>query len=362
MTGNVPFKLFSNCQLVKGVNRSTICDLQRNRVHLVPLILYEILTDFDGRTINEVKAHFENEHDETIQEYFDFLEAEEIIFFSQFAKYFPQLNMQWHAPTLIQNCIIDIDHDSDFDFVPIISSLNSLGCQYLEIRSYFPFEPDKYELLIQLCEETTLSSISLIVPFHLQVTEESWSTLCDKYARITGITIHSADLQKSIHSPKFIVPIDFIEDKISSEKCCGIISENKFLASIEVFTESQIRNTCLNGKISIDAKGNIKNCPSMKLSLGNVKYNLLEDIANQQEFQKAWSISKDRIAVCNECEFRHVCTDCRAYLENPDDQFSKPLKCGYNPYTCQWEEWSSHPMKQNAISSYGLKDLTPLIK
>jgi hypothetical protein len=49
-----------------------------------------------------------------------------------------------------------------------------------------------------------------------------------------------------------------------------------------------------------------------------------------------------------------MCSDCRAYVENPNDLYSKPLKCGYDPYTTKWEEWSTHPLKQDAINYYGL--------
>jgi hypothetical protein len=42
-------------------------------------------------------------------------------------------------------------------------------------------------------------------------------------------------------------------------------------------------------------------------------------------------------------------------VENPRDPYSKPLKCGYNPYTAEWAEWSQHPLKQDAIAYYGLK-------
>ena len=46
-----------------------------------------------------------------------------------------------------------------------------------------------------------------------------------------------------------------------------------------------------------------------------------------------------------------------AYLEDPENILSKPLKCGYNPYTCEWEEWSTNPLKQKAIEYYGMQDL-----
>ena len=75
------------------------------------------------------------------------------------------------------------------------------------------------------------------------------------------------------------------------------------------------------------------------------------------DFKKYWFINKDQIAVCKDCEFRYICTDCRAYIENPEDMYSKPLKCAYNPYTSEWEEWSTNPLKQKAIEHYGMKEM-----
>ncbi len=51
-----------------------------------------------------------------------------------------------------------------------------------------------------------------------------------------------------------------------------------------------------------------------------------------------------------------IYTDCRAYIENSEDQFSKPLKCGYDPYTNIWEDWSANPLKQNAIKYYSFEE------
>ena len=58
-----------------------------------------------------------------------------------------------------------------------------------------------------------------------------------------------------------------------------------------------------------------------------------------------------------DCEFRYICTDCRAYVEDPEDILSKPLKCGYNPYTGEWSEWSTNPLKQKAIDFYGMREM-----
>jgi hypothetical protein len=74
-------------------------------------------------------------------------------------------------------------------------------------------------------------------------------------------------------------------------------------------------------------------------------------------FRKYWDINKDKIHVCKDCEFRYICTDCRAYVEDPEDILSKPLKCDYNLYTGEWSEWSTNPLKQKAIDFYGMREM-----
>ena len=95
----------------------------------------------------------------------------------------------------------------------------------------------------------------------------------------------------------------------------------------------------------------------MKTCFGNIKNTTLEEAINKQGFKKYWDVTKDQIVKCKDCEFRHVCTDCRAYTDNPQDSYAAPLKCGYDPYTCEWEEWSNHPLKQKAIDFYGMRDI-----
>ncbi len=127
--------------------------------------------------------------------------------------------------------------------------------------------------------------------------------------------------------------------------------------NMELFTEAHHYNTCLNRKISIDAEGNIRNCPSMPQSFGNIKDTTLEEPLNHPDFKKYRNHKKDDIEVCRDCEFRYICTDCRAYLEDPHNEYSKPLKCGYDPYTGEWSEWRTNPLKQAAIQYYGMEDL-----
>jgi SPASM domain peptide maturase of grasp-with-spasm system len=146
----------------------------------------------------------------------------------------------------------------------------------------------------------------------------------------------------------------YIKEIITGANHCGRISTRYFVSNLNFFTESQHHNTCLNRKISIDQNGNIKNCPNMTKDYRNISSTTLQEALNHPDFKKYWNITKDKISVCKDCEFRHICTDCRAYIENPEDIYSKPLKCGYNPYTCEWEDWSTNPLKEKVIKHYGI--------
>ena len=95
-----------------------------------------------------------------------------------------------------------------------------------------------------------------------------------------------------------------------------------------------ILNTCLNKKLSITKEGLIKNCPSLSKSYGNVNNTSLEKVVNKKSFKYLWEINKDQINVCKDCEFRYICSDCRAFLNHDND---KPKKCNYNPYTMAYE-------------------------
>jgi SPASM domain peptide maturase of grasp-with-spasm system len=121
---------------------------------------------------------------------------------------------------------------------------------------------------------------------------------------------------------------------------------------MELFMESKFHNSCLNRKVTIDKNGDVYNCWNIGKSFGNIETKSIFEILGLPGFKKHWQIKKDEIAVCKDCEFRNICTDCRAFLNDPSDIYSKPLKCGYDPYTNTWEDWSSNLIKQKIMGTY----------
>ena len=100
----------------------------------------------------------------------------------------------------------------------------------------------------------------------------------------------------------------------------------------------------------------------MTQNYGNIRDTTLKQAMSHPDFKKYWNIKKDDITKCKDCEFRYICTDCRVYIDDSEDIYSAPLKCGYDPYTGVWEDWSTNPLKQKAIEYYGMQDLVAQIK
>jgi hypothetical protein len=63
----------------------------------------------------------------------------------------------------------------------------------------------------------------------------------------------------------------------------------------------------------------------------------LKDITSDSRFQTLWSVSKDLVQTCKDCEFRYNCLDCRVYTKGEgNEKLEKPAKCKYDPYTSKW--------------------------
>ena len=103
------FVLFSNCIPVKGVNRSIICDLQNNDYHIIPNGLYDILKEYNGKSINFIKKQFNNKYDSIVEEYFEFLLLNNLIFFHSEPDLFPEMDLKWKSASPITNAIHNVN-------------------------------------------------------------------------------------------------------------------------------------------------------------------------------------------------------------------------------------------------------------
>ena len=355
--------IFECCQIVRGHSRSIICDLQRYAYVFIPNDLADLLVNSRGQSLESIKELHHNSYDDTIQENFDILESLEFLFYTNHPNWFPKMSMDWHEPVLVNNAIIDLKDSAFKHPTELWEQLSNLGCEHVQLRIFDKTDLSELERLLISIGTKRIVAVEIICPYLAEIQEEQLIKFVFQQPRVSELLMYSAPEDKLVYiSDNDMGTISFLSDAITNQQCCGQISSQLFAVNIPTFTESHHHNSCLNRKISIDVEGNIKNCPSMSQSFGNIKDTTLQEALDHPDFKKYWNVTKDQIAVCKDCEFRYICTDCRAYIETPEDMYSKPLKCGYNPYTCEWEEWSTNPLKQKAIDHYGMREVLPEFK
>ncbi|PTT22996.1 grasp-with-spasm system SPASM domain peptide maturase, partial [Chryseobacterium sp. HMWF028] len=212
---------------------------------------------------------------------------------------------------------------------------------------------------LNLLNDSSINEVSVVVNYDLQLVKfvrENHYKISNKFLHFVLHSSNKQGFESFDH-----VHLSIIKNKINIPLSCGLIDLKNINLNRNFYLEAKQHNSCLHKKIAVDIEGNIKNCPSMSQSFGNISDTTLENALNHSEFKKYWNLTRDSIEVCKDCEFRYICTDCRAYTEQTTVNkerldTSKPLKCGYNPYTGGWEEWSTNPLKQKAIQYYGMQD------
>jgi SPASM domain peptide maturase of grasp-with-spasm system len=328
---NKYFVLFSCCIPVQGAKRSIICDIQRDDYIGIPNILYHILTEFSTKTISLIKSYFDGKNDSAIDEYFDYLVQKNYGFYSDDYARFPKLELnEFYNYQQVTNAIIDYDSFSSHKIDNIIHQLSSLFCEALELRFFSQTKMVFLEEIFSALQGSTLRSVNLLIHYNNEFEEGDLKEFQHRNPRLKRVIVHSAPSNKVIETENVI--IYYSTDPIHSESCCGIISPWYFSTNTMAFSEAKKHNSCLNKKISVDKYGNIKNCPSFENSYGHITETSLNEVISLKDFKAVWDINKDKIEVCKDCEYRYICQDCRAYISDPNNIHSKPLKCNYDPY------------------------------
>jgi SPASM domain peptide maturase of grasp-with-spasm system len=329
------FKLYPSSILVKGFGRSTICDIHKNRYFTIPNQLYEIL-NFNEKNTIKVGKLFEIyiQEKEGLKKYIKFFINEKYGFYTNVPKNFPKFSMEWDYPSRISNSVLDFNNFSDYLNDNFIKDIINTGCTTFQLRFFEPITVIIINRTIDIIhKKTEISNIEIVMPYNTR-----FENLIHSKFKISRLYMYNSPFDRINFDKKNICLVEYLKNGITDESSCGKITENCFNCNIDNFTESQNFNSCLNRKIGVTKNGEYKNCPSMKKSYGNVRNTKLSTVLNSIEFKNTEKISKDKISVCKDCEFRYVCSDCRAYLVDPNDIFSKPLKCKYDPYTNVWSK------------------------
>jgi len=115
-----------------------------------------------------------------------------------------------------------------------------------------------------------------------------------------------------------------------------------FTITKDILSRNVSGNPCLLGKITITDNGDILPCIfSRNLAVGNVRETTLREIVSGQKLETVWRSTKDNVLVCQDCEYRYACFDCRPLSEGTNrgrgEYLTTPYpRCTYNPYMGEW--------------------------
>lgn len=98
-------------------------------------------------------------------------------------------------------------------------------------------------------------------------------------------------------------------------------------------------NVCWANEACIMPNGDVTPCEmEFNVIQGNIKSQSLTDILLGSGGDFGQRLTKDKIEICKDCEFRYACWECRAMAHQLDiNKYSKPLTCMYNPHQGIWE-------------------------
>lgn len=351
------FNLFSNILITKGLQRVLISDLQRDKSELFPLEFSDIIEELKKNSIENVIESYDLESQAFIEEYIEILLDNEFGFITEesWDNNFPPFSYEFSLPNEITNAYLEVN---DLNCLSKISdSLSNLGAEHIVIYYDKFLNVDNFEFIEKIFQNSTITSVEIFSLYNDSINEvliEKFDSLCK---RVYSLVFYNCKNIPFKFKDKYRFTIKFVKQNIEINSC-GKVNLEYFNTNLPKVLEAINHNSCLYKKISVDKNGNIKNCPAMPQSFGNINHITLEQALNHNDFKKYWNLTKDEIEVCKDCEFRNICTDCRAFTEQTNFNISgldisKPLKCGYNPYTGQWDDWSKNPLKQKAIKYYG---------
>jgi len=325
--------MFAECKLVRGNKRSVIYDLPRNSYKLIPNDLFDILNKYKNNTIDDIKKDYEETQHKIIDEYFNMLIEKEFIFFcdKDELELFIDIEPEWDYPGQISNAILELPMPNEV-LISALLSLDKLGCRFIQFRSLEVLDLSYVAEILNRLNNKDLDYIELISKWGNENIDDI-NIILQNNQRLRVWYFHGAERTNVIQNKKLKrQKIIFSNDKKITHSDFHVNSKFYFHVNIMLFFESLHYNNYYNRKVCISKEGYVKNCLSLDKNYGKITLlNKIENIIQADEYKLLWSINKDKIAICKDCEFRYMCVDSTP-LEYKNEEWHKVNPCFYNPY------------------------------
>jgi SPASM domain peptide maturase of grasp-with-spasm system len=343
------FILSASCKLVRGYKRSVIIDYVRGDLYFITHEYHSLVDKLDRKKIICIEKELEDiDSRNHLKEFIKFLLDNEIGFLAEDSNRFPKISdSNEDELVLLQDVIIEIDESCyiEAEFIKLCDELTMLNCTDFQIRLLSEFNPNFIEQILRTIDTTSANYLEVHCTYNELTQINLLHGFVERNTIISKLFIYDSPFINEYpvineipdYYPISLGTVFFVDYPFDDGSCCGIITfKSLTFKSYNLHNKLKSKNGCLDKKIAIDRYGNVKNCPSMTKKYGNIKNTTIKDVITNTNFNKYWFLNKDQISICKDCEFRYNCSDCRAFIQDTNNIFSKPSKCSYNPYTCEW--------------------------
>jgi SPASM domain peptide maturase of grasp-with-spasm system len=329
------FNLFASCVLVKGKTSSIIFDLERETFYEIPNRYAYIIEALKKESINNFKQESEF-NDKDIDLFIGQFVEKELGFITHEPEAYPDLELDWETPYLINDAIIQIENNTNYNIKKVIKQLEALDCQAFQLRIETIIDYKLIEDFLISFANTRVKYIELIIPSDEKIEVDLLVKFLKLESRLRFIKVYGSEENQIFEhdDPMIDKKILFFKKdiRLNSQE---IISKNRFVKNSLVFQESQKHNLGLNRKVSICKDGSIKNYIDHEKVFGNVNYDKIKNVVLKNDFQKKWFISNDEIEKCKDCQYRYSCVS-NSDLKIVEDTVFKVNTCEFDPIKNVW--------------------------
>jgi len=207
--------------------------------------------------------------------------------------------------------------------------------------SLYSYKPDTHDLIsgIPGSHQKTMNNLKLLLAHDVKLRgaiiglkqNENELEATEFFLRELGIAVGPADPVRPCGRGR---QTDYWSEKSVQ---CLVKTGPDFFPEREQYYRSRHWNSCWFGNAAISPQGDVLPCVFARdLKAGNLHDHSLEWIF-QNGLQEYWKLSRDKIAICCDCEYRYICRDCRPWAYGyTGDLYAKSPTCAYDPYTGEW--------------------------
>lgn len=243
------YKIFTNCEIVDGYNRSLVYDLQREKIIQIPKKLSQVLKKNNGKEIQSVYDNIDKIDYEEVKKYIDLLIGEDIFYISKKPindERFPKIEYNHSKPNTLSNIIITLFIKDDINkFIKsIINIINSTKCRFIQIRFEKGFSTKNIKIVLESFKESIIKGISIVID-NANSVNSNLEDLVNKYPRILNVIIYNYTTDIDFINKKEYDHIEFVKASYSDFPHFKELNDLRFLnmnPNILKFSEAQKYN------------------------------------------------------------------------------------------------------------------------